>query len=409
MTAFLAVAALLVAGALLFILPPLMSRGSRSNVRRDDLNAAVYRDQLRELEADLAAGTLAADQYEKARAELEARVLQDVGAEEAEAQPAPRSRWTAIAAGIAVPLLAAVLYVAVGNPEGLSPQARSEGASHQLTEQQITEMVERLAVRLKENPDDAEGWTMLARAYSVLGRFQESAQAYAVATARIPNNAQLFADYADAAAMAQGRSLQGEPEKLIARALEIEPDNVKALALSGTAAFEKKDYARAAATWERLLKSVPPDSEISRAVSSSIAEARGLSGAGTQKSEAAAEATKAAPGAMLSGVVSLAPALASKVGPNDTVFIYARAAEGPRAPLAVLRKSARELPVQFTLDDSMSMAPSMKLSSFPKVIVAARISKSGNASPQAGDLQGASGAISNAASGVKIVIDTEVQ
>ena len=409
MTAFVAIAALLVAGALLCVLPPLLSGRRKSGVQRSQVNAAVYRDQLRELESDVNAQTLAADEYEKAKREIEARVLQDVVADDAVETAPSRGRWAAITAGIAVPVLAIALYLLTGTPQALSPQA-AVGAG-EVTEQQIIDMVDRLAAKLKENPNDAEGWTMLARSYSVLGRFKEATQAYAEATQRIPDNAQLFADYADALAMAQGRSLQGEPEKAIARALAIDPQNLKALALAGTASFEKKDYNAAASYWERILKVVPPDTEIARGVTASVGEARKLAAEGSAQKPGAAPAPAAAgkEAAAISGVVSLKPELASKVGPNDTVFIYARAAEGPRVPLAVLRKPARELPVKFTLDDTMAMAPEMKLSSFPKVIVSARISKSGNAQPQSGDLQGASGAIANAASGVKVVIDTEVQ
>jgi cytochrome c-type biogenesis protein CcmH len=422
MTAFIVIAALLIAGALAFVLPPLISRQRKSNVLRSQVNAAVYRDQMRELESDVRGETLAPEEYEKAKHELEARVLEDVVTDEA-AEPAPaRGRWAVIGAGIAIPVLAITLYVLVGTPQALSPQAAMKSESPEVTEQQVIEMVERLAVRLKENPDDAKGWMMLGRSYSVLGRFQEASQAYAAAVQRVPNDAQLLADYADVLAMAQGRKLQGEPEKIIARALAIDANNPKALALAGSVSFEKKDYTAAADYWERILRAVPPDSDIAKSVASSVAEARKLAGGGVPAAAGAAPAAAApappaasasprggADRASVSGVVSLKPDLASKVGPNDIVFIYARAAEGPRVPLAVVRKPARELPVQFTLDDSMAMAPNMKLSSFPRVIVAARISKSGNAQPQPGDLQGASGAIANATSGVKVVIDSEVQ
>jgi cytochrome c-type biogenesis protein CcmH len=405
MIAFIALAALLIACALLFVVPALVSRRRRSGVLRSHINAAVYRDQLRELDSDLSAGTLAPDQYDKARSELESRVLQDLGEGEAiEAAPS-RSRWTATAAGIAVPVLAIGLYIAVGNPQALLPDARS-AAAPQITEQQVVDMVERLAARLKEKPEDGEGWMMLGRAYSVLGRFPEAARAYANAVERKPNDAQLLADYADAVAMAQGQRLEGEPEKIIARALEVDPDNVKALALKGTVSFGKKDYADAVKHWERILKVVPPDSEVASSVASSINEAKSLAGGGAAAEPTAAAASTDA--GRVSGVVKLAPQLASKVAPTDIVFIYARAADGPRIPLAVVRRPAGELPVQFTLDDTMAMAPDMKLSSFPKVIVSARISKSGNAQPQPGDLQGASGAIGNGASGVTIVIDSEV-
>src|ERR1700754_3762955 len=151
MTAFIAIAALLVAGALLFIVPPLISGKRKSQVLRSQVNIAVYRDQMRELDADLAAGTLAPEDYEKAQRELEARVLQDVVTDDAVEPPSRRGRWAAIAAGIAVPLLASGLYALVGTPAALSPQVASQAGSHEVTEQQIVEMVGRLAAKLKQN------------------------------------------------------------------------------------------------------------------------------------------------------------------------------------------------------------------------------------------------------------------
>src|SRR2546422_11076878 len=243
MNVFLVIGALLIAGALLFIVPPLLRRGSRPGVTRDAVNAAVYRDQLRELESDLRAGTLAADQYEKARSEIEVRLLADVGRGDAPAGSARGTRAAAVVLGLAVPICALAVYVAVGNPRSLAPQAKGETA-HRLSVQQFEALVSRLATRLKDNPEDAEGWMMLGRSYAVLGRFVESSEAYAKAAARMPRDAQLLADYADALAMAQGRTLQGEPEKIILRALTIDPDNVKALLLAGTAAFNRSDHPR---------------------------------------------------------------------------------------------------------------------------------------------------------------------
>jgi cytochrome c-type biogenesis protein CcmH len=415
MTVFIVAAALLVAGALLFILPPLLRRKGTGTVARNSVNAAVYRDQLRELDADLAAGTITTEGYEQARRELEARVLQDVTTEEMSAAPRARARTTAIAAGIAVPVLATALYLLVGMPQALSPETLVAGDNaHAIDEQQLMAMVEKLAARMKENPDNPDGWVMLARSYSVIGRFEDSANAYKEAVARVPDSAQLLADYADALAMAQGRSLQGEPEKLVARALKIDPDNVKARALAGTIAFDRKNYADAVMHWEHILKAAPPDSKIRSAIQSSIAEAQSLGGmpvtqAAEPPSTEPAPSMAVAGNATVTGVVKLAPELAAKVAPDDILFIYARAAEGPRAPLAILRKPARELPAKFALDDTMAMNPALKLSSFQRVVINARVSKTGNALPQPGDLQGTSSVIASNASGVTVVIDSEVR
>src|SRR6267143_1648910 len=387
-------------------LPPELRRSSRTGATRDAVNVALYRDQLRELEADLRAGTLAADQHEKARREIEARLLADVGGGEAPAQSPRHARAAALALGLAVPICTLAVYVAVGNPRTLSPQTAEGGNQHGLSAQQFEALVSRLAARLKDNPEDAEGWMMLGRSYAVLGRFGEASEAYAKAAARMPRDAQLLADYADALAMAQGRTLQGEPERIILRALTIDPDNLKALLLAGTAAFNRNDHRAAIRHWERALKVLPGESDMVQRVQASIAEARALAGSPGGKTQVAKQARG---GSRVSGVVRLAPELAGKVSPGDTVFIFARAAEGPRVPLAVLRKRVSDRPAEFTLEDSMAMAPQMKLSAFPRVVIGARVSKSANANPQAGDLQGLSAAVKVGAKSVSVVIDTELR
>jgi cytochrome c-type biogenesis protein CcmH len=363
---------------------------------------------VRELDADLRAGTLAADQYEKARREIEARLLADVGGGEAPAETPRGTRAAALALGLAVPICALAVYVAVGNPRALLPQT-AEGANQRgLSPQQFEALVSRLAARLKDNPEDAEGWMMLGRSYAVLGRFGEASEAYAKAAARSPRDAQLLADYADALAMAQGRTLQGEPEKILLRALTIDPDNVKALLLAGTAAFNRNDPRAAIRHWERAVGLLPAQSDMVQRVQASIAEARSLAGSPGGKTRVAKPA-QAQGGSRVSGVVRLAPELAGKVAPGDTVFIFARAAEGPRMPLAVLRKQGRDLPAEFALDDSMTMSPTAKLSDHERVVIGARVSKSANATPSAGDLQGLSAPVKPGAKGVTVTIDTEMR
>jgi cytochrome c-type biogenesis protein CcmH len=404
-TVFWVIALLLAAAAVAFVLPPLLGRRRAApGAAIDATNVAVYRDQLRELEVDLAAGTLARDQYDGARRELEARLLDDVRDSGAGPRAVRPGRVAAISAGIAIPLASILLYFAVGNPGALAPQADSHG----ITRQQIEGMVDRLAARLKENPEDATGWAMLGRSYAVLDRFPEAAAAYANAVKRSPPDAQLLADYADALAMAQGRRLQGEPERLIAMALAIDPRNVKALALAGTAAFENRDFARAIAHWRRILEIVPPDSDMADSIRDSIADAQQLAGGAVKPQPAPARAAAPAPGAV-SGTVQLSPALAARVAPSDTVFVFARATEGPRVPLAVMRKQARELPAAFTLDDTMAMAPGMKLSDYSRVVVGARISKSGTPAAQPGDFEGLSAPVTVGATGVVVLIANEIR
>ena len=408
MTVFILASVALAVIALAFIVVPLLRRRAAAGLSRDAINVAVYRDQLRELDADLQAGTLLRDQYERSRAEIEARLLQDTK-QAGGAVRQQRSEFSAVVFAIALPICALGVYLAVGNPQAIGRKAAATDSAHGVTQEQVLEMVAKLDARMRANPDDPAGWTMLARSYAVLGRFKEASEAYANAVARAPNDAQLLADYADTLAMAQEQKLEGEPERLIERALAIDPKNVKALALAGTVAFNRKDYTKAIEYWERILPVVPPDSETAQAVRASISEARAFATGAPAPASTASGSAPSSAGARVSGTVKLAPALAAKVEPGDTVFIFARAVDGPRMPLAILRRQARDLPITFTLDDSMAMTPQMKLSSFPKVVVGARVSKQANATPQPGDLQGYTAPVDVGSNSIDLVIDTELR
>ena len=409
MTAFWIVAALLLAGALLFILPPLLRRG-KAGVTERTVTLSVYRDQMKELEADVLAGTISKDQFEKGKDELERRLLDEVtlaGDSSPASRPESKSKPALAAAiALAVPVCAILIYLGLGHPEAIAPG--KEGA-HAVTAEQIAVMVERLAARLKENPNDAEGWHLLARSYTALGRFPEAADAYAKASALTPSDPQLLADYADTLALANGRNLAGKPLELVQAALKLDPNNQKSLALAGTAAFDNRDYPTAIEYWQRLRKTLPPDSDDARTVDANIAEARAAAGgqgmAATQSATANDASAAAAPSAAIAGTVSLSPSLEAKAAPTDTVFIFARAASGPKMPLAIVRVQAKDLPKAFTLDDSMAMGPAMKLSNFQEVVVGARVSKSGNAAPQSGDLSGSIGPVKVGSRELKVVID----
>jgi cytochrome c-type biogenesis protein CcmH len=407
MTAFLVTATALVAIVLLVVILPMRRIRGNTVTTATEVNVGIYRDQLRELDADLAAGTIDAAQHAEARADIERRLIEDA------VPPPPTAAVTAHGnralplLAIAIPVGTLALYLITGTPEGLNPAAVN--APPPVSEAQITAMVDKLAARLKQKPDDNEGWIMLGRSYAILERFEDSAKAYAEAVKRIPGDARLLTDYADALAMAQGQNLAGEPEKLIARALAIDPANGKALALAGTAAFQNKQYTAAIGHWEKLLKGLPPDSEIARAVEESLAEARSMRAGKSDLPMTGKNDTPQAAAVSVSGVVRLKPELKDRVKPEDTVFIFARAANGPPAPLAVLRKRVSDLPVKFILDDSMAMAPGMTLSRFDRVIIGARISRSGQAMRQTGDLEGFSGETGNRARDLTIVIGEEAR
>ncbi len=270
MIIFSILATLLTAGALLFILPTLLRKGAVANPHalRDEVNLMVLRDQLSELDADLAAGTIDALGYASARRELERRVAEDVQPGTENTESGSNKRWTALLLGLTVPLVAISLYVMLGVPAGLDParliasnSAANEvanGATEKVSEEQILKMVDGLAQRMKTQPENTKGWNILARSYSKLNKFTEAADAYSHLVKLVPNDADLLTDYADALAMSQNKSLQGEPTKLIQRALVADPKNLKALALYGSAAFERKDYPTAIAQWKKILPMVAP-------------------------------------------------------------------------------------------------------------------------------------------------------
>jgi cytochrome c-type biogenesis protein CcmH len=411
MTVFWIFAAGFIVLALCLLLPALLR--ARSGVPVNDAsqaNVAILRGQLLQLDAELADGSLDTAQHRSARSEIERRVIEEESTTDAP-RAAGASRKTALLVGLCVPVFALAGYSLLGNFEALSPQATASAPEGEVTQAQITAMVETLAQRMKDRPDDPVGWTMLANAYSALQRFPEADEAYKKATALSPNNAQLFADHADVLAMIQGRSAAGEPLKLIERALAIEPNNLKALALAGSAAFERKDFPAALGYWGKARK-LAPDGEFANSLDASIAEikqaAPGAVAMGMPASPAsqAASVPAATSTAAITGTVSLAPALLARAAPTDTVFIFARAAEGPRMPLAIVKKQVSDLPFSFQLDDSMAMSPQMKLSNFADVVVGARVSKSGQATPTAGDLTGQSAPLKTGGAAVTLVIDS---
>lgn len=393
---------------------------------------ALAKQQLQQLEALHASGGLSLEAYEERKTRLERRVLDWVlrdttsqGAVAAATDSSltqPSRRWLVALAGVVL-LVAAAGYgwmryslpgsenkpsVLGGMKVGGAVSAGSAAGSnpHATNFDQIEVMTEKLAAKMKDKPQDSEGWAMLARSYGVLGRNPEALAAYEKAVALRGDDAVLLADYAEALAIKNNRSLAGEPMKIVERALKREPHNLKALSMSGTHAFDTKDYLGAVKFWEQVVQFGPADNSVVEQVQSRLAEARALAGLppAIKLTEPVKPLVAAVAGQTVSGTVSLAPALVKGVGPDDTVFIFARPAEGSRMPLAILRKQVKDLPVQFTLDDSMGMSPASRLTQAGPVIVGARISKSANAVPQKGDLAGQSAPVAVGTKGLAIQI-----
>lgn len=411
---FLAAAMAVIAAA--FVVVPLLRGRPAAGPTEAQANLEVLRGHRREIEADIATGTLPAEAREEALAELVGRAADDLAdAPEAPASPGAGSKpWpVAVTAGVVVPALAFAIYLAVGSPGAADPALAK--APSQLDEHQIVAMVDSLAAKMKERPDDAQGWALLARSLASLERFREAAQAYEHLAKLVPPDAQVLADHADTLGMAQGRSLRGRPAELIRQALEIDPAHRKALALAGTAAAEAGDFAAALGHWQKLASVLPADSEDARQVEQILEEVRQQAkAAGVTTPPAVAKATApkaaAAPAStgLVSGSVAVAPEIASRLSGTETVFIFARAESGPRAPLAVVRAKARELPMKFALDDSQAMAAGMNISSAGAVRIEARVSRSGEATPRSGDFVGASAVVKPGARDVAVVVDKVV-
>ena len=410
MALFWAVAAALLLLALWMVLGALRRPPAPSDApSASQSNLQVLKTQLQQLDQDLAQGSLDAAQHRSARAEIERRVLEEESVAAAPVRTgSPRA--TLLLLGVAVPVLVLGLYASLGNPAAISPQARATPGEP--TPQDVEAMVAKLAERMEKQPPgnvaDLEGWVMLGRSYAVMQRYPEASRAFARALQLAPGDAQVLVDQADVLAMQQGGNLLGEPLRLIEQALQNDPSNLKALALAGTAAFDRKDYAGAIGYWGRARAGAPQDSEFARSLDQSIADARAAAGGSLASAGTSTAASAAAPAAgaqSISGRVSVAPTLASRVAPGDTLFVFARAAEGPRIPLAILKRSAAELPLNFTLDDSMAMSPELKLSGFANVVISARISKSGDAMPQSGDLEGQTAPLAGRSNGVELNID----
>ncbi|MBI5275344.1 MAG: c-type cytochrome biogenesis protein CcmI [Burkholderiales bacterium] len=413
--AFWSTVALLLAGALLFVLPPLLRPGARLQTGPSPLVA--YRDELAQLDAELAQGTLLPSQHARALEELHGRVVEEVG-DPTDPAPLTSDRRAPLASVLVVALLlpagALGLYAAIGKPAALVPVTQSApsaaNAPHTMSREQMEDMVERLAEKLKAQPNDADGWHMLARSYVAFGRLPEAAKAYDRAAQLSPRDPQVLADFADALAMVNGKSLEGRPSELVAAALQLDAKHPKALSLAGTAAFNRGDFATAIAMWRRLQAVLPPGSDAARSVAGSIAQAEaGARNAGDKPAPAAATAA-AGPPAFVEGQVHIADALkAQAAAPGSTLFVFARALQGPRMPLAIIRVPAEGFPAKFRLDDTMAMSPQFALSSQQQVVLGARLSRTGNATPQAGDLMGTLGPVKLGAQGLTITIDEVVK
>ncbi len=414
MSTFWILSALLVFVGVLFIVVPLArARKLGDRLTTGVLNLAIRKDQLTELQRDLDAGTISESQFEQGRLELEHHLLQEVDDSTDELPPREPSRLLAGVLGLLLPVLVFSLYNHLGSPHALSPplppMAQQAGnnpdAPHEVGVAQLAGMVQGLADRLEQDPGDGQGWMMLGRSYAVLREYGKSADAYARAHAIVGDNVDLLANWAESLSMVSGGTFTPQSVELIERAVKLDPTHQKSLWLKGTVAFDTQDYVEAARIWRLLAATLPAGSEAAATMQANIVEAEALMNGETPVYASADTAPVASGPARITGTVTVAPALANRIPKGATLFVYAKAAQGPPMPLAIVKKTSNDLPLSFSLDESMAMAPGMSLARFNQVMVGARVSLSGNARAEDGDFQGIVGPIRVGSEGLSIVID----
>ena len=396
---------LLIAGlimlAMLVLLPPLFKNTPLRYADGEQRNTAIARQQLAELKLQLQTGVLSQDQYDAQYRELQLTLLDDLEVDAPAVPSGKTGRWIVPVLIIAVPLLSVFLYMQLGEPQAL---VKAElAASNQKAADNVKNMVNKLIQRLKQHPEDLEGWMMLGRSYVYAEQYQDAADVFAELNRRKPNDPAVMLHYADALSMARNGQMGGEPSELVEQALKLVPEDHTALWLAGMAKAEAGDFAQAIAHWKKLSALLPTNDETLPQLQKMIqmAEAEQQNPQATASSAASID---------INVKVELDAAVKANVEPQHTVFIYAQAVNGPKMPLAIVRKQVADLPASVVLNDSVAMQPQTHLADFKQLRIVARISKTGNAMPQAGDLIGV--AQLDSVSGnpsVGITINQEVQ
>ncbi len=414
-TLFWIAAVVSVAIALVFILPPLLRKKEIvAKAARRDINIAVYRDQMKEMEADRANNLLSEEQFQAGKLELEARLAEDALAKaDATMAPVASRRLGFTLAGV-LPVAAFGMYFWLGNPMSLiaiaEAQANPQVAAPQ-GEHDIMKMIQKVEEKTKTDPNDAEAWTILGKTYAAVGHWPEALHAYEKAMKLKPDVPAIMTGYAEALAISRNRVLKGEPTQLVLKALEKDPDDMKGLELAAISNFQDKNFAQAAYYFKHLLKLLPPESPYAQDIAEAQKEANRLArGAVTgldnlaDPNAAAGKEPAAGPGASIHGVVDIAPALKGKFSDQDVVFLFARSAGGG-APVAAIRATANKFPLEFELSDAMAMNPDNRLSNFKEVNLVVRITKSGDPKGGPGDLEGTLTNVKVGAKNVKLSID----
>ncbi len=406
MTIFWVIAAIITIIVLLMLVLPML-RGNQHTDNTQDrtaLNIQLIRDRLLEVERDYTEQRLSSAQYKNIKQELQlalAKDLQSAPNQDFVQQPTDQGRWMAWVVMLFVPILAVSLYWNYGDFRGFDlpeiTQTQANQSEQQPSAESIEKMVDALAARLKQNPDDQQGWFMLGRSYMVMGRYAEAGDAYEQLLKLIGDDANVLLQYTQARVMSNGGQWNSSSIDTLQKAAKLEPENPVALSLSGLLAAQQGQADTAVGLWRKAQQAMQPNSEEYNELDKMIASINNNGASKTdntppvQTTESAKippQTNTTASASAIEVKVSLAPELLAKTSSEQTIFIFAQALSGPPMPIAVARKKVSELPVVVTLDDSMAMMPTRKLSSFEQVRIAARISQSGSAMPSAGDLEG---------------------
>jgi len=400
MTSFLIPALLLLVLILLLLLRPFFFPAKESATSRRQMNAAIYREELDKLEADRLSGVVDSSSYELVHAEMRQRLFQDTNeADDLAVSGSPKK--TIIGISLFVVILSTGLYFSLGDVFRIADISDQKP----MTQEGVEKMVTEFASKMEKEPDNLKGWAMLARSYRILGRNADAEKAYVRAGSFVDTDPQLLADYADTLAANANGNFAGKPLQLINKALALDPNNLLALWLSGTADFNAQNYKSAVQSWEKLAKLLPADSNEARTIAASIAEARSKGGlAPASASENASSSTPVISNQGVSGQVDIARDLQSKIKPGDVLMVIARK-PGERMPVAVLKIAVTGFPMKFVLNDALAMSPNALISQLPEVVIEARISKTGMAIPEAGDLTSKSQTVKVGSTNISLMID----
>ena len=401
--------------ALVFLWVLLRERKPVTQASQAKANAKVYRDQILDLDREHDSGHISDQEWQQSRDELSLRLLEDTSAVDDPAAKAEKPAiWTAVVLAVALPLGSMGLYMWVGQPEALNPMAAK--TPDQVDPKDLAKMAQTLAEKLQAKPDNLQGWVMLGRTYRTLENFDAALKAYDSAL-KLSADDDLKLERIEIIAMQRQGQFEGEPWNVIREVLQRDPQHFGALLTAGSASYAEGKFADALKYWEQARKPLDANNPDLEGLENAIAAVRDRLGMPPAKSSLTASSTPsstssstsvATSGLNVTGQVNLSASLKSKASPNDVVFIYATPANGDRMPLAIFKTTVSQLPLNFTLDDSSAMTPDRKLSAAGEVMVKVRVSKSGNAMPQSGDLSGSLGPVKVGAKGLKLEIKDQI-